>query len=235
MQRGVHVLAGGAGTRLQETFFKIIAEKRVQDRVHRAVAVTEETGEQEAGDGDLALTLFGRGVDEGHLHQPIRQPAQNVHRDHGEHEFRHFAMRSFLLLRLVLRPDRLQFPDHQEVEDQYQDQRDGEAQDERVQGEGGVATAIVGPIDVAVDPFLRFHGVRVQEYGYHEESAGCPGRQRDHLRDERRSNLRGGDRMADGYVTISAHDEQEYAARELVDTCCGHVRFAHYLPEYPTA
>lgn len=98
-----------------------------------------------------------------------------------------------------------------------------------------MASSIVGPVDIAVDPFLGFHGVRVQEYRYHEERASCPGRQRDHLRDERRPNFRRGDRMANGDVTIRAHDEEEYAAGELVDTCCGHVRLAHYLPEYPTA
>lgn len=235
VQRRVHVLAGRAGARFQETFFKIVAEERVEDRVHRAVAVTEETGQQEAGYGDLALALFRRGVDQRHLHEPVGKPAENVDRDHGQHELRHFTMRSFLLLRLVLRAHRLQLPDHEEVEDQYEDERDGEAQDERVQGEGGVASAIVGPVDVAVDPLLGFHRVRVQKYGYHEEGAGCPGGQRDQLRDERRPNFRRGDRMAHGYVTIRAHDEEEDAAGELVDAGRRHVSLAHHLPEYPTA
>lgn len=71
-------------------------------------------------------------------------------------------MGSFLLFRLVLRPDSLELPDHQEVEDQNEGQRDGEAQNEGVQGEGGVAPAIVRPVDIAVDALdVRLHRVRV--------------------------------------------------------------------------
>jgi len=41
--------------------------------------------------------------------------------------------------------------------------------------------------------------------------------------------------MADGDVTIGAHDEQEDATGELVDASGGHVRFAHDLAEDPAA
>lgn len=79
MQGRVHVLARGAGARLQEALLEVVAEKRVQYRVHRAVAVAEEASQQEAGDGDLALALLRRRVDQRHLGEPIGQPAQHVH------------------------------------------------------------------------------------------------------------------------------------------------------------
>jgi len=71
-------------------------------------------------------------------------------------------VRALLLLGLVLRPYRAQFPDHQEVEGQYEDQRNGEAQNEGVQGEGGLAATVVRPIDItAHHTFGRLHGVGV--------------------------------------------------------------------------
>jgi len=39
--------------------------------------------------------------------------------------------------------------------------------------------------------------------------------------------------VADGDVTIGAHDEQEDTTGELVDASCGHIRLAHDLAEDP--
>jgi len=162
MQRGVHVLAGGAGARLQEALLEVVAQEGVEDRIHRAVAVAEEAGQQEAGDGDVALALFRWRIDQRHLGDPVGQPAEHVHGDHCEHQLGHLAMRALLLLGLVLRAYRTQFPDHQEIEGQYEDQRNGEAQDESVQGEGGLAAAVVRPIDIAAHHTVgRLHGVGV--------------------------------------------------------------------------
>lgn len=41
--------------------------------------------------------------------------------------------------------------------------------------------------------------------------------------------------MTNGYVSITAHDEQENAARELIDPRGYHVRFAHDVTERPLA
>lgn len=60
VQARVHVLARGARARLQEALFEVVAEERVQDRVHRAVAIAQAAGQQEYRDHDLRLTLFGR-------------------------------------------------------------------------------------------------------------------------------------------------------------------------------
>jgi len=72
VQRGVHVLAGSAGARLQEALLKVVAQEGVEDRIHRAVAVTEEAGQQEAGDGDVTLALLRWRIDQRHLGDPVR-------------------------------------------------------------------------------------------------------------------------------------------------------------------
>lgn len=41
--------------------------------------------------------------------------------------------------------------------------------------------------------------------------------------------------MTNRYVTIRAHYEEKYAARELIYTRRRHVRFAHYFTERPVA
>lgn len=82
VQRRVHVLAGRAGARLQETLLEVVAEKSVQNRIHRAVAVAEKTGQEKAGDADAGLTLFRRSVDQRHLGNPIGQPAEHVDGNH---------------------------------------------------------------------------------------------------------------------------------------------------------
>lgn len=145
-------------------------------------------------------------------------------------------MRAFLLLRLVLRTHRSQFSDYQEVEDQYKHQWNSEAQNKRIKRKRGLAAVIVRPVDVTADDTLRrFYGVRVKEHGNHKENTSGPGGERDYFRDKRRAYLRGGYRMAHGYVAIGAHDEQKDATGELIDARGGHVHFAHNFAEYPTA
>lgn len=103
VQARVHVLARGARARLQEALLEVVAEERVQDGVHGAVAVAKAAGQQEYGDDDLRLALLGRREYQRHLRDPVRQPAQHVHRDHRQHQFGHLPMRLLLLLRLVHR------------------------------------------------------------------------------------------------------------------------------------
>lgn len=45
VQTGVDVLARGARARLQEALLEVVAEERVQDRVHGAVAVAQASGQ----------------------------------------------------------------------------------------------------------------------------------------------------------------------------------------------
>lgn len=103
VQTGVHVLAGSARARLQEALLEVVAEERVQDRVHGAVAVAQAPGQQEYRDHDLGLTLFGRREYQRHLRDPVRQPAQHVHRDHRQHQLGDLPVRFLLFLGLVHR------------------------------------------------------------------------------------------------------------------------------------
>jgi len=103
VQARVHVLAGRARARLEEALLEVVAEERVQDRVHGAVAVAQAAGQQEYRDDDLGLALFGRREYQRHLRDPVRQPAQHVHRDHRQHQLGHLPVRLLLLLRLVHR------------------------------------------------------------------------------------------------------------------------------------
>jgi len=103
VQARVHVLARSARARLEEALLEVVAEERVQDRVHGAVAVAQATGQQEYRDDDLGLALFGRREYQRHLRDPVRQPAQHVHSDHRQHQFGNLPVRFLLLLRLVHR------------------------------------------------------------------------------------------------------------------------------------
>lgn len=103
VQARVHVLARGARARLQEALLEVVAEERVQDGVHGAVAVAKAAGQQEYGDDDLGLALLGRREYQRHLRDPVRQPAQHVHRDHRQHQLGHLPVRLLFLLRLVHR------------------------------------------------------------------------------------------------------------------------------------
>lgn len=69
-------------------------------------------------------------------HVDERNLPENVDSNDSQHEFSYFPMRSLLFFRLGLGTDRLQLPQHESVEDEYQAQRNGEAQDEGVHGEG---------------------------------------------------------------------------------------------------
>lgn len=104
VQARVHVFAGGARARLQEALLEVVTEERVQDRVHGAVAVAQATGQQEYRDDDLRLALFGRRKYQCHLRDPVRQPAQHVHRYYRQHQLGHLSVRFLLFLRLVHRP-----------------------------------------------------------------------------------------------------------------------------------
>jgi len=103
VQACVYVLARCARARLEEALFEVVTEERVQDRVHGAVAVAQASGQQEYRDDNLRLALFGRREYQRYLSDPVRQPAQYVHRDHRQHQLGHFSVRFLLLLRLVHR------------------------------------------------------------------------------------------------------------------------------------
>lgn len=53
MQRGIHVFVRCACARFQKTLFEIVAEKRVQNRIHSRVRVRETTGNEMDGDDEL--------------------------------------------------------------------------------------------------------------------------------------------------------------------------------------
>lgn len=75
-----------------------------------------------------------------------RSLPENVDSNDSQHQFSHFPMRSLLFFRLWLGTDRLQLSQHEGVEDEYQAQWNGEAQDEGVHGEGeavGLHEAVV--------------------------------------------------------------------------------------------
>lgn len=61
---------------------------------------------------------------------------ENVDSDDSQHQFSYFPVRSLLFFRLGFGADRLQLLQHESVEDEYQDQWNGKAQDKGVHGEG---------------------------------------------------------------------------------------------------
>lgn len=144
-------------------------------------------------------------------------------------------MGSFLLLGLVLGSDSLQFAYNQAVE--YKDERQGqrEAQHQGIQSENmlSIHQFILGPYYIATETPLLFYEGGVHKYGNHEQHAERPSRCRHYPRNERSSHLGRGYWMADGYVPIRAHDEQKYAAGELVYTRRYHVSFTHGVAEGP--
>lgn len=119
----------------------------------------------------------------------------------------------------------MQFPDDQYVEDEYEHERYGEAEDERVERERGLAAEqiVLRPYDVAAHHVALVHGVGVHDHRYHEYDAERPRGDRHDLRHVRGAHLGRRYRMADGDVPVSAHDHQEYAAGELVHAGRRHV------------
>lgn len=131
--------------------------------------------------------------------------------------------------------DRLQFPDDQYVEDEYQHEWYGEAEDERVERERGLAAEqlVLGPYDVAALHVALVHGAGVHDHRYHEYDAERPRGDGHDLGHVRGAHLGRRYRMAYGDVPVRAHDHQEYAAGELVHAGRGHVHLAHDVAERP--
>lgn len=131
--------------------------------------------------------------------------------------------------------NRLQLPDDQYVEDEYEHERYGETEDERVERERGLAAeqVVLRPYDVAALHVALVHGVGVHDDRYHEYDAERPRGDRHDLGHVRGAHLGRRYRVADGYVPVRAHDHQEYAAGELVHAGRGHVHLAHDVAERP--
>lgn len=129
----------------------------------------------------------------------------------------------------------MQLPDDQYVEDEYEHERYGETEDERVECERGLAAeqVVLRPYDVAALHVALVHGVGVHDDRYHEYDAERPRGDRHNLGHVRGAHLGRRDRVADGYVPVRAHDHQEYAAGELVHAGRGHVHLAHDVAERP--
>jgi len=129
----------------------------------------------------------------------------------------------------------LQLPDDQYVEDEYEHKRYGEPEHERVQRERGLSAekVVLRPYDVAALDVALVHRVGVHDDRYHEYDAERPRGHRHDLRHVCGAHLGRRYRMAYGYVPVSAHDHQEYAAGELVDAGGGHVHLAHDVAERP--
>lgn len=83
LQLGVDVVALGAGARLQEALFEVVAEEGVQHGIHGRIGVAQAADQDENGDFQAAGAA-GRRIDEGHLRRPVREPAENVDGDNGE-------------------------------------------------------------------------------------------------------------------------------------------------------
>lgn len=147
-------------------------------------------------------------------------------------------MRALLLLRLVLGSHGVKFPDHQAVEYQDKSQWSGESQDQRVQNEGGVGVRVlsVWPLDVAGHiAVARLHGAGKKDNRQHQQHGCHPGEGRNQLGYKGRSVARRGYGMANGYVAIRRHDQQEDRGGEGGDRGAHHVGLAHIVAEGPVA
>lgn len=70
------------------------------------------------------------------FHEGRKSLPKNVDSDDSQHQFSYFPVRSLLFFRLRLGTNRLQLSQHECVEDEYQAQWNGEAQEKGVHGEG---------------------------------------------------------------------------------------------------
>jgi len=131
--------------------------------------------------------------------------------------------------------NRLQLPDDQYVEDEYEHERYGEPEHERVERERGLPAeqVVLRPYDVAALDVALVHCAGVHDDRYHEYDAERPRGHRHDLGHVRGAHLGRRYRMAYGYVPVGAHDHQEYAAGELVHAGGGHVHLAHDVAERP--
>lgn len=173
--------------------------------------------------------------DERYLSDPVGKPAEDIHRDDGQHKLGHLAMGLLLLLRLVLGPDRAELPNDEIVEDKDENQGDGEAQDESVQDERALSVQVLGlrPHDVAGLCVLTVYDRSVHYDWNHEDSAGGPRDEGHHLADEWGAEVGRCDGVTHSHVAVCRHDGEEDGAGELIDTGGRHVDLTHEVTKRP--
>ena len=127
----------------------------------------------------VKLDIFFTG-DFTNLSDPVWQPAQDIHSYYCKYQFGDLPVGLFLLFRFVLGPHSFQFTYDEEVKHEDEQKGNSEPQYEGVECKGGQTAdkPTVGPQDVAR---RVFHNIGVHDDGHHEERAGSPGRQTDHL------------------------------------------------------
>lgn len=173
------------------------------------------------------------------LKSPVRQPANNVDWNDGQHQAGDPTVGLFLLLGLLCRPDLAQSQHHEDIEDADERHWDGKAQDEAVPDEGFVGRdrLALRPDDGAGVPLLRSvelqNSVRVQYYREHDTEGHGPDAETKEQCDACGSVLHGADRMTHGQVAVSAHDRQREDTSEQVDGEEDEVDLAHGEAEHP--
>lgn len=151
VQMSVDVLSSGARERLDEALLEVFGKECVENGIHGRVGVRQTPRDEMHDHFNLARLVDRIREGQEHLCDPVGKPADDVHGYDSQHEDGDLAMRSALLGRLVLRPDRLQLHDDEEVEGHDEQPRDKEAQQEGVQGEHlrPIHPLLLGPYDVA--------------------------------------------------------------------------------------
>ena len=126
---------------------------------------------------DASFPFYGNFTN---LSDPVWQPTQDIYSYDCKYQFGNLPVGLFLLFRFVLGPHSFQFAYYEEVKHEDEQKGNGEPQDERVEGKGGLTADMftLGPQDVA---WRVSHSTGVHEDGHHEERAGSPSRQTDHL------------------------------------------------------
>jgi len=93
LQNTINVGSRGAAERPGERATEIVAEERVEDRIDGAVGVAEN-GDQLVEDHQPPW--HAADVQHDDLEQPVRQPAEHIHRYYGQHHPRHLSSRLLL-------------------------------------------------------------------------------------------------------------------------------------------
>jgi len=169
---------------LSETLLKVFREKGIEDGIHSRVGILQAVGKQDDNHQCVALLSARRLTDKRQLCHPVREPADDVDSDHSEDQFCHLPVRLSLTLASLLTPwtHGPQLDNHQDIE--YKDECKGpeEAEDEYVEGEGGLPVDDVPlalpqqPDHVAAVPTVASgDGGGVEEDGQHQDGRHQPG------------------------------------------------------------
>lgn len=186
MESSVHLLSGRTSAGFQEALLEVIRQECVQNRIHGGVGVGERSSNEEYDYSDGALALSRWCEDERNLRDPIRKPAEDIHGDHRQDKLGHFPMWLLLLFWFILRTHSPQFPYNKVVEDEYENERDGKAQDERIKNEGALSVQVLclWPHDVAALCILAVNDGSIHDDWNHEDSTGGPRNEADNFANE---------------------------------------------------